>query len=195
MNTAEPEQVVLLAESGHRIGVQDKAGVHHRDTPLHLAFSCYVFDASDRLLLTRRALTKRTWPGVWTNTCCGHPAPGERIEDAVRRRLGQELGVEVSGLTLVLPRFRYLAGMADGTVENEMCPVYRAYTRSEPAPDPSEVDDHEWVGWRELSAGMADGSRGVSPWCAEQVATLAAVGADPADWPAADPDLLPPAAR
>jgi isopentenyl-diphosphate delta-isomerase len=191
---AEAEQVVLLTESGHRSGVQEKAGVHHRDTPLHLAFSCYVFNARDELLLTRRALSKTTWPGVWTNTCCGHPAPGEPIEDGVRRRLRQELGIEIGELTLVLPRFRYRAEMGNGVVENEMCPVYRAYTGGEPSPEKSEVEDYEWVGWRELAEGVAARSRDVSPWCAEQIAELAAIGANPGDWPAADAAGLPPAA-
>lgn len=192
---AEPEQVVLLTESGQRNGVQDKAEVHHRETPLHLAFSCYVFNARDELLLTRRALSKKTWPGAWTNTCCGHPSPGEPIEDAVRRRLRQELGVEIGRLTLILPRFRYRAEMGNGVVENEMCPVYRAYTDAEPLPDAAEVDDYEWVGWRELADGVADGSRRLSPWCVEQLGELASVGPAPADWPAADAGQLPPAAR
>ena len=77
--------------------------MHHASTPLHLAFSCYVLDESGRLLVTRRALSKATFPGVWTNTCCGHPAPGEAIEDAVVRRVGQELGITLHDLRLVLP--------------------------------------------------------------------------------------------
>lgn len=189
------EQVVLLSESGEASGVQDKADVHHAATPLHLAFSCYLFDAAGRLLLTRRARTKRTWPGLLTNSCCGHPAPGEDIVDAVRRRIRQELGVDAADTTLILPRFRYRAVMPDGVVENEMCPVFRARADAEPVPDPSEVDSHEWVDWPVFAADVRAGRRVVSPWCAEQVAELTALGPDPAHWPPADQTLLPPAAR
>jgi isopentenyl-diphosphate Delta-isomerase len=189
------EQVVLLAESGQARGTADKATVHHGDTPLHLAFSCYVFDAEENLLMTRRAASKATWPAVWTNSCCGHPAPGESLPEAVHRRLGQELGMEVSEVTLVLPRFRYRTVMSNGLVENEMCPVYRAHTDSRPRPEPSEVDGYEWVGWSALVEQVLLGGRVVSPWCAMQVAELAPLGANPRDWTAADPAQLPAAAR
>lgn len=139
------ELVVLLDDAGAPIGVADKALVHGADTPLHLAFSCYGFDDDGRMLLTRRALAKRTWPGVWTNACCGHPAPGEAIEDAVVRRVRRELGVEPRDLRLVLPDFRYRAVATDGIVENEKCPVYFARLPTTLAPDPDEVLEWTWV--------------------------------------------------
>ncbi|MEJ7833776.1 MAG: isopentenyl-diphosphate Delta-isomerase, partial [Nocardioides sp.] len=170
------ERVVLVDDAGAAIGTALKSEVHTRDTPLHLAFSCYVLDADDRLLLTRRALTKLTWPGVWTNTCCGHPGPGEAVADAVRRRLRDELGLAVGELRLVLPTFRYRAVMDDGTVENEICPVYVGLCSSpeDLAPDPAEVEGHAWVPWTDFRADVLAGRRDVSPWCVEQVAALPA---------------------
>jgi isopentenyl-diphosphate Delta-isomerase len=186
------ESVVLLDEEGRAIGTADKRTVHHADTPLHLAFSCYLFDADGSLLITRRALHKPTWPGVWTNSCCGHPAPGEPLEDAVRRRVEQELGVRVEGLRLLLPRFRYRAVMDDGVVEHEMCPVFVATIDDEVRPDPAEVEQVRWEPWDAFRAAVLDGSREISPWCREQVAELPA---DPLTATSAAYDDLPAAAR
>ncbi|MFD1150006.1 isopentenyl-diphosphate Delta-isomerase [Saccharothrix hoggarensis] len=189
------EQVVLLDESGTGVGVADKASVHHSSTPLHLAFSSYLFDAAGRLLLTRRALHKKTWPGVWTNSCCGHPAPGESVVSAVTRRLSDELGLADVRLDLVLPAFRYRAVMENGITENEMCPVFRGAVSGDPTPNPDEVDSFEWAPWEEFSAAVLAGVRPVSPWCALQVAELVKLGPDPLAWPTGPASDLPPAAR
>ncbi|GAA1750648.1 isopentenyl-diphosphate Delta-isomerase [Streptomonospora arabica] len=135
--TAAEERVVLL-DGGHRpVGTADKRLVHGPRTPLHLAFSCYVFDPGGRLLVTRRALDKTAWPGVWTNSFCGHPGPGEPMEAALHRRAREELGISLEGVAVLLPEFAYRAADASGIVENEFCPVYRAATRDTPrAPSP-----------------------------------------------------------
>lgn len=189
------ELVVLVDDAGCALGTAPKATVHHRETPLHLAFSCYLFDADGRLLLTRRALHKRTWPGVWTNSFCGHPGPGESLADAVTRRGAQELGTTVQRLTLVLPRFRYEATMADGTRENELCPVYVATVHGPVAADPAEVDATAWVDWPAFRDEVLAGTRDVSPWCVEQVAALAAAEEAPGRFGTAPADELPEAAR
>ena len=186
------EQVVLLDEAGRSIGVAAKASVHHTDTPLHLAFSCYVFDGSGALLVTQRASDKPTWPGVWTNSFCGHPAPGENIAEAVRRRAEQELGIVIDDVRLALPTFRYRAVMPDGVVENEMCPVFVATTANDVRPDPAEVEAYVWVDWPEFRRSVLDGSRDVSPWCVEQVQALPD---DPVGAAGKGDEALPPAAR
>jgi isopentenyl-diphosphate Delta-isomerase len=163
------ELVSLLDADGNEIGVADKYAVHTTDTPLHLAFSCHLFNAAGEVLVTRRALTKLTWPGVWTNSFCGHPAPGEPMDDAVRRRAAAELGVEIEGLELVLPDFRYRAVDASGIVENEVCPVYRATTRDVLRPNPAEVAEFEWVTPAALRTAVAATPFAFSPWIVLQL--------------------------
>ena len=188
------ESVVLLDEAGQASGTADKVAVHHDRTPLHLAFSCYLFNRAGQFLLTRRAESKRTFPGVWTNTCCGHPLPGETIAGSVLRRLRDELGIGAAKLTLVLPRFRYQARMDNGVLENELCPVYAAYADEAPAPHPEEVAEARWVDWAQFCSEVRDGRQRVSPWCVMQLAELTALGPRPLDWVPADAADLPPAA-
>nr|WP_324194985.1 isopentenyl-diphosphate Delta-isomerase [Nocardia cyriacigeorgica] len=192
---ATAQMIVLCGPDGEAVGYQPKNEVHHQATPLHLAFSCYVFDDSARLLVTRRAYSKQTWPGVLTNSCCGHPRPAEPMAAAVERRVREELGIAVAGTTLVLPTFAYRAEMTNGIVENELCPVFIAHTEcGTPHPDPDEVAETAWIPWSDFTARVLGGSLTVSPWCRSQVEQLAPLGADPAAWPVGDPDRLPHAA-
>jgi isopentenyl-diphosphate Delta-isomerase len=171
---AGPELVVLLNEDGTPFGTAPKSEVHHDHTPLHLAFSCWVLDDAGRTLLTRRAPVKRTWPGVWTNTFCGHPAPGEELTDAVRRRARDELGCDVRDVEPLLPDFRYRAVMDDGTVENEICPVFRARLASPPEPNPDEIDGLQWVAMADVARMIDDEPERLSPWMREQFALFPA---------------------
>ncbi|GAA4367426.1 isopentenyl-diphosphate Delta-isomerase [Paeniglutamicibacter cryotolerans] len=165
-----PELVVLLNNEGTEIGTAQKYAIHTAETPLHLAFSCHVYDSAGRILLTRRALSKKTWGGVWTNSFCGHPGPGESFEDAINRRAAQELGMMVSGITPVLPGFRYRAVDASGVVENEICPVYRATIDGGLQPVPEEVAECAWCTPEELRSAIEAAPFAFSPWLVEQVA-------------------------
>ena len=168
------DEVVLVDEQGSPIGTAPRATVHTSDTPLHLAFSCHVTDIDGRVLVTRRALSKRAWPGVWTNSFCGHPRPGESFADAVVRRGRFELGIDVTGVEPVLPGYRYRAVDASGVVEHEICPVYRATTTDAPAPNPDEVLEWRWVPAAELADLARTAPWTLSPWAAEQFLLLPA---------------------
>jgi len=165
---------VLMDELGRPCGSALKAEVHHRHTPLHLGFSCWVTDSGGRLLITRRAWSKKTWPGVWTNAFCGHPGPGEPVPAAVRRRARRELGVTITEPVAVLPDFRYRAAMADGLVENEICPVFVAGLLGELAPEPDEVAEFEWIGPDELQRRIERDGQWFSPWATWQLPGLLA---------------------
>lgn len=172
--------VVLLADDGTPIGSAPRLAVHGPQTPLHLAFSTYLFDDSGRLLLTRRALDKTTWPGVWTNSCCGHPRPGEDIAAAAARRVAEELGTPPEELHPALPDFRYRAVDASGVVEHELCPVFVGrIDLARLCPDPAEVAETAWAPWPAVVAAARDVPVLLSPWAVRQIALL--------------PDVLPDA--
>jgi len=172
---------VLLDARGRPAGTADKRSVHDVATPLHLAFSCYVIDAHGRTLLTRRSHRKRTWPGIWTNACCGHPQEGETIRRAVNRHLESELGLRAVRLGLAFGDFAYRATMDDGTVEHELCPVLVAETVGILRPDPDEVDDWEWVEWPRLVERVVDAPHTLSPWSVAQVVRMVREGLVPTD--------------
>ncbi|MGO4204831.1 isopentenyl-diphosphate Delta-isomerase [Rhodococcus sp. TAF43] len=168
MQTTE-ELVVLLDDTGNPIGSVPKHTVHTADTPLHRAFSCHVFAPDGRMLVTRRALTKLTWPGVWTNSFCGHPLPGESDHDAIARRGQWELGITLTDIRPLLPRYRYRAVDSSGIVENEICPVYAATTTDDPTPNPAEVHEWNWVSVPDIAAATDRAPFAFSPWFVEQL--------------------------
>lgn len=163
------DSVVLLNDDGTPHGSAAKVSVHHAETPLHLAFSCYLFSRDGQVLITRRALTKLTWPGVWSNSFCGHPAPGERMEDAIARHAFNELGVTVEDVRPVLEDFRYRATDSNGVVENEICPVYFATTPDAVYANPDEVAEWAWIAPYDLMRTVASTPQILSPWSVMQV--------------------------
>ncbi|SDY76307.1 isopentenyl-diphosphate delta-isomerase [Tessaracoccus flavus] len=169
--TVTADEVILLSDDGQPIGRADRTQVHTADTPLHLAFSTYLFNERGEVLLTRRALSKKTWGGVWTNSCCGHPKPEESFDDAAHRRVEEELGLTIGPLTPLVPNFRYRAVDASGIVENEICPVFGAVVEGDPTPrpDPDEVAEWAWVPWESFVAAISATPAVYSPWAVRQV--------------------------
>ncbi|WIX81090.1 isopentenyl-diphosphate Delta-isomerase [Amycolatopsis carbonis] len=172
---SESERVVFVTEDGVPTGeTGPKLESHHGETRLHLAFSCYVLRRSDQaLLITQRALDKKVWPGVWTNSVCGHPAPGEPLPDAVRRRAAYEIGLpELRDLECVLPKYRYRTPPFQGIVENEFCPVFVAWADRDPEPNSAEVGDWRWISWPDYVQLLEGTGVNVSYWAKDQYAQL-----------------------
>lgn len=168
------EYIVFVNSDGTPTGdIGPKLESHTAHTKLHLAFSCYVFNNRGEVLATRRADTKKVWPGVWTNSVCGHPAPGELIEAAIVRRLQEELGMTAHDFIVKLPTYTYKTPPYNGVIEHEFCPVFFAKTSDEPSPNPAEVGDYKWMSWDEFTGeALADIADVWSWWCKDQLKQL-----------------------
>ncbi|MGY5955539.1 isopentenyl-diphosphate Delta-isomerase [Kosakonia sp. BK9b] len=164
------EHVILVNDQGEVTGTQEKYAAHTSHTPLHLAFSCWIFNQQGQLLVTRRALSKKAWPGVWTNSVCGHPQLGESNEEAIIRRCRFEIGASVDNITPVHADFRYCETDPSGIVENEVCPVYAARISSGIAPNRDEVMAYQWVGLESVLHALDATPWAFSPWMVSEAA-------------------------
>lgn len=164
------EHVILVNDRGEALGTLEKYAAHNSHTPLHLAFSCWLFNARGECLVTRRALSKKAWPGVWTNSVCGHPQSGETTEQAIVRRCRFELGAEVTRLTAMFTDFRYREVDPSGIVENEICPVYAAQLTGPLTLNPDEVMACEWVDFATLLQTLESTPWAFSPWMVAEAA-------------------------
>lgn len=165
------ETVVLVDEDDRVVGTMPKADVHGLRTPLHRGFSCYIFRAADRhLLIQQRSAKKKTWPLVWSNSCCGHPGPSESTIEAARRRIGYELGL-VPVLLQEVAAYRYCF-TREGIMENEICPIIVGIIDEEPRTHPEEVERISWIRWDAFLDDIAQRPHVYSEWCIEQARIL-----------------------
>ncbi|MBZ4019494.1 isopentenyl-diphosphate Delta-isomerase [Streptomyces purpurogeneiscleroticus] len=142
----------LVDEQGTTIGTAEKLSAHQSPGQLHRAFSVFLFDAGGRMLLQRRALGKYHSPGVWSNTCCGHPYPGEPPFVAAARRTGEELGI-APALLQEAGTVRYNhPDPASGLVEQEYNHLFVGLVSQAPRPDAEEVGETAFVTAEELAA-------------------------------------------
>ncbi|MGW7352343.1 isopentenyl-diphosphate Delta-isomerase [Streptomyces sp. NPDC054784] len=156
-SSAEPIMLELVDEEGRTIGTAEKLAAHVAPGRLHRAFSVFLFDEQGRLLLQRRALGKYHSPGVWSNTCCGHPYPGEPPFVAAARRVGEELGTAPTLLSEAgTVRYNH-PDPASGLVEQEYNHLFAGFVRGELRPDAEEIAETVFVTPGELEKRHADG--------------------------------------
>lgn len=169
--TLNEEYVVLVDETDSQIGVEKKSRVHSSSTPLHRAFSIFLFKNTKELLLQQRSKTKKAWPMVWSNSCCGHPMPGESYEKAIIRRIRFELGVDLSA-AIKISNYRYCFSK-DGVMENEICPIYAGICEDQILPDSDEINAVKWINWEDWLAEIRTQPESYSPWCVQETLILA----------------------
>ena len=157
------DQVILVDEQDHAVGTAAKLSAH-TDGRLHRAFSVFVFNRQGEMLLQRRAVAKYHSGGLWSNTCCSHPRPGERLADAAHRRLREEMGFDC-GLHPALS-FVYKSKLSNGLWEHEYDHVFSGQFDGTPVPNPEEVDDWRWVSVEEVRADLAAHPDRYSAWFA-----------------------------
>ncbi len=162
------ERVILVDERDRPAGEAEKLEVH-RQGKLHRAFSVFVLDACDRVLLQRRAAGKYHSGRLWSNTCCGHPRPGEDTRAAAQRRLVEEMGFQCA--LEPVAAFVYRAPLGD-LVEHEYDHVFRGRFDGEPRPDPREVEAWQWMPLVALEADLAAHPGDYSVWLPEALKRL-----------------------
>lgn len=158
----DDEPLVLVDSDDREIGFLDKASAHLGRGTLHRAFSLFIFNPQGELLLQQRAAGKRLWPGYWSNTCCSHPRRGETLEQAIHRRLEEELGLQAP--LQFLFKFQYQAQFDAEGAEHELCWVYAGRSAGRPKVNVNEISALRSIAPDALDAEMAAEPEAFTPW-------------------------------
>ena len=160
--SSESEALILVDPSDQVVGYLDKSAAHDGAGVLHRAFSLFIFNQQGQLLLQQRAPGKRLWPEFWSNSCCSHPRRGESMDEAVHRRLEQELGM-TADLSFAY-KFEYSAPFHDLGTEHELCWVYIGQTSVEPVINTTEIMDWRWIEPADLTSAIGREPDRYTPW-------------------------------
>ena len=166
------EALVLVDELDREIGVESKQACHAGDGKLHRAFSIFIFNDRGELLLQKRSAEKPLWPNYWSNTCCSHPRAGETMEQAVNRRLFEELGISCP--LHYLYKFKYHAIYEAVGAEREYCWVYAGRYDGLPDVNLNEIAEWRYIDSAELDAEIAAMPEAFTPWLKLEWAQLKA---------------------
>jgi isopentenyl-diphosphate delta-isomerase len=160
--TPEEPLLICVDDDDAIVGYETKDRCHDGEGILHRAFSVYLFDEGGRLLLQRRSLEKRLWPGFWSNSCCSHPYRGEDPLPAAERRLGEELGLSASLSRAFM--YRYQATFEGRGAENELCRVFVGSCSGEIEADPGEVLEWQFLERAKVDEWMRRTPENLTPW-------------------------------
>ena len=156
------EQVILVDEQDVQTGVCNKLQAHQAGL-LHRAISVFIFNSEGKMLLQRRAHTKYHSGGLWTNTCCSHPRPGEDTLKAAQRRLKEEMGLNEDHLFFMFT-FIYKARLDNELTEHELDHVFIGKTDEQPKPDPAEVCDYRYLSIEEINKDLEENPEKYTYW-------------------------------
>ncbi|MCV9878223.1 isopentenyl-diphosphate Delta-isomerase [Brenneria izbisi] len=154
-------EVILVDEADQPTGVMEKQEAHEKGL-LHRAITVYVFNSRQQLLLQQRAIDKYHSGGLWSNTCCSHPAPGEKASQAAHRRLYQEMGLRCP----LIPMFTltYRLALENGLTEHEIGHVYFGVTDDIPQVSPEEVADYRYLSLEQITHDMETSPERFTAW-------------------------------
>jgi len=165
------ELVVLVDKNNRVLQTAPKLETHCANTPLHRGFSVFLFDSKGNLLLQQRSKAKKTFPLVWSNSCCGHPGLNESNINAAKRHLEQELGIKNVEVFEIILDYRYRVSM-NNVFENEICPILICFTNQKPNANKDEVENLKWISWKVFLREIDDEDKAYSLWAKEEAILL-----------------------
>lgn len=161
--SSDMDQLILVNSQDEEIGADDKLSCHDGQGKLHRAFSVLLFNDKRDMLIQQRAPSKRLWGGFWSNSCCSHPRVGESLSVAAKRRVFEELGLNINELTY-LYKFEYHAQFGDLGAEHELCSVFVGLVDELPQVNENEISDWRFVSWSTLEHELEAQPENFTPW-------------------------------
>ena len=169
----ENKKVILVDEQDNYLGFEEKIKAH-QEGRLHRAFSIFIFNSKNELLLQKRSSNKYHTPGLWTNTCCSHPQPNRELIQEAQLRLRKEMGINCKLNEMF--SFIYIAEFENGLIEHEFDHVFFGRYDEIPVPDSNEVSDWKWILLIELNNDIESYPKKYTPWlkiCLDRVISAA----------------------
>jgi isopentenyl-diphosphate Delta-isomerase len=162
VDSISAESLILVDDADHELGQMSKADCHAGRGVLHRAFSLFIFNSHDELLLQQRSDHKPLWPNYWSNSCCSHPRSGESMTTAIHRRLMEELGLRCT--LEFLFKFKYQAQYDAQGAEHELCSVFFGRSATPVHANREEISDWRWIALPELQRQLTDEAERFTPW-------------------------------